>query len=106
MKEHEWVNATYPAPMLSFLQGKANDRKVRLFACACVRRVWELLLDERSRNAVAVAEWFADRLATAAELDKAYHAEGRAAAGLHAAAWPAAQPPQAAFSLARRENPR
>ena len=37
-------------------QRHVDDRTLRLFACKCVREVWHLLTDERSRKAVEVAE--------------------------------------------------
>jgi hypothetical protein len=56
MTEAEWVTSTDPAPMLQFLRGRASDRKLRLFAVACCRRVWHLIIDERSRRAIEAAE--------------------------------------------------
>ena len=66
-----------------------NERTARLFACWCVRQVWHLLIDERSKNAIIIAEKFANGEATKEELAAASAAAGAArAAG--AAAWAAA----------------
>jgi hypothetical protein len=46
--------------MLEFMRGQASDRKMRMFACACCQRVWELIPDEGSRGKVLAAEQFAD----------------------------------------------
>jgi hypothetical protein len=70
MTEQAWETGTFPQSMLSFFSdsGRASDRKFRLFACACCRRIWDLLPDERSRAVVVAAERFADGLATPAQL--------------------------------------
>jgi hypothetical protein len=77
--------------------GQEPDRKaLRLFACWAVRetpitkgrKVWDLLTDERSRNAVIVAERFANGEATSDDLAAARAAAWDAAG---AAAWDAAR---------------
>jgi hypothetical protein len=45
-----------------------DERKVRLFACACCRRVWRLLPNPMHREAVAVNERYADGEADEHEL--------------------------------------
>src|ERR1700731_4531216 len=68
MTEAEWLAGTDPTPMLEYLRGKASDRKLRLFAVACCRRFWNRFHAPSLRNAVEVAERFADGLATVDEM--------------------------------------
>lgn len=41
MTEQEWLTSTDPSAMLTHIQGKVSDRKLRLFACSCCRQVWD-----------------------------------------------------------------
>jgi hypothetical protein len=61
MTEAAWLASTDPRAMLEFLSGKTTDRKLRLFAVACCRRVEHLLPeDSGGRAAIAYAENDAD----------------------------------------------
>lgn len=72
MNEDEWLHGCDPSPMLEFLQEHpVSERRMRLLACACCRLIWDYLPDERSRNAVEVAERFADGEADLRELARA-----------------------------------
>ncbi len=94
MTEAQWLACKEPGRMLWFLLGKpatgwqrlfawldgrraperptrlrgVSDRKLRLYAAACCRSIWELLADGRSRYAVEVGERHADGTADDDEL--------------------------------------
>jgi hypothetical protein len=79
MTEQEWLSCTEPDPIWQFLKGKASARRVRLLAAACCRQFWPVyfrglrriaveVVEGLGREAVAVAERFADGLAPSEEL--------------------------------------
>jgi hypothetical protein len=67
MTEAEWEVCAEPVAMLEQVRRRATDRKLRLFACGCLRRAWHLLTDDHARRAVEVAEAVADSATAAAE---------------------------------------
>jgi hypothetical protein len=69
--EAEWLGCEDWRPMLAFLSGRWTDRKARLYVCAGLRCLWDLLYDDASRQAVEVAERQADGAASAAEIHEA-----------------------------------
>jgi hypothetical protein len=96
MTETKWLTCVDPEPMLDFL-GKANDRKLRLFAVACCRRIVSKLEEHRRRlvggegsveveqvrrearlieRAAKVGERWADGLMKVAELESLYRDAG------------------------------
>jgi hypothetical protein len=71
MDQQQWQTTTDLDAMLKFLrlsQDKETKQQMRLFACACVRRVWPLLFDPASLAAVEVAERYAGGQASADDL--------------------------------------
>jgi hypothetical protein len=85
LAEADWAQSTHPHRLLDYLGDGASARKQRLCACACVRRVWNLLPDERSRVAVEVAESLADGAAGPAERETAWRGAAAALDGLRPA---------------------
>jgi hypothetical protein len=78
MTEQEWLTGESPQKMRGRLEesGGTSERKLRLFAAACCRRVGRWLLDPCQHAAVGVLERYADGLATASELYAAVPAAG------------------------------
>jgi hypothetical protein len=80
MTEQEWQALGTAQEMIGFLlQSEASNRKLRLFACACCRRIWfQFKKTEQCRHGVEVAERYADGQATDRELKRAHEAAVRA----------------------------
>jgi hypothetical protein len=74
VNEAEWLECNHPQKMLEFLRGKASDRKFRLFAVACCRRIWHLLDDERGQHVVEMTEQYEEAAASDEEMDEAAEA--------------------------------
>jgi hypothetical protein len=78
MTEEHWRNCNDPVPLLGFLfslraEGSfpVSDRKLRLFAVACCRRIGYTLMADRLWRVIHVVESAADGLAGAQELHQA-----------------------------------
>jgi hypothetical protein len=78
--EQDWLACTDPAAMLGWLRltPRSDERKLRLFSCACARRVWHLLTREQARAAVEAAERYADGLVGQEELRPGWSAVRKA----------------------------
>ena len=71
MTDAEWRVSVKPLQMLNAVQATASARKLRLFGCACCRRIWLLLTDPRSQAAVEVSERFVEGAAKKDEVTAA-----------------------------------
>ncbi len=67
--EQDWLNAREPDLLLEWLEQKGlrEERKTRLYCCACCRRVWNQL-GASGQHAVEVSELYADGRASDQEL--------------------------------------
>jgi hypothetical protein len=75
MADATWQTSGDPQKMLGWLRElgrvtrtKGGRRKLRLFACACCRRLWDHLPNDACRRAVEINERYADGLADKAEV--------------------------------------
>jgi hypothetical protein len=67
MTEKEWLECSEQAEVLEFLHGRVSDRKLRLYAIACVRTAWTYLSDEAVREAAILLEKLVDSKADEAD---------------------------------------
>lgn len=72
MTRTEWDASTDVATMLDYVDGKVDNRKLTLFSIACLRRIWHLVTDDRSRRLVEATERYADDIGAAHEACEAY----------------------------------
>jgi hypothetical protein len=109
MTEAEWLVCWNPKAMLKAGRRNATFRRTSLFACACARRIWRFLTDDRSRNAVIVAEEFVEGLRSVQELlDAIWDAQSKAEsaenlgedAASYAAFWAGGTRPEAPLECA------
>jgi hypothetical protein len=77
MTEPEWLASAEPWPMLEVLRDKASDRKLRLFGCACCRRILHLLPEQANRDLVAAVEDCPNRSLPDPKLDAAIDASSQ-----------------------------
>lgn len=71
MTQTEWNDCPNPVPMLRLLRDRASEHRLRLFVCACCRRVWKSLPPGEQKMYEAM-EAFADGRASFAALVGAY----------------------------------
>jgi hypothetical protein len=69
MTEAEWLACADPDKPLQYFRDRFLSRPLRLFACACVHRIWQLLADKQFREAIEVAERYADGDTTKKQLE-------------------------------------
>lgn len=90
MTEHAWFTSSNPVLMLAQISGQANRRKLRLFACACCRRVEQLFADSHCQRTLETIETLAQNGKSSEAVIAAVHlaeqAESRAFGTVRAAA--------------------
>jgi hypothetical protein len=77
MDENTWWTGDDLAGMKRLACLSHAERKLRLFGCACCRRMWPLLNRKKLRHAIEVAERFADGLASDEERIRANRSVAR-----------------------------
>src|SRR5688500_2343811 len=69
MTEAEWLSGADVGAVNRLIGLGSTDGRFQLLACACCRHAWHLLTEESSRQAVELAERFADGRETRERVD-------------------------------------
>src|SRR5829696_4447510 len=72
MTEQEWLTGEDPRLMLALIPERENKRKLRLFACACCRQVWNVFVTRFTVRVVEAVEAAADGEVSEAVLSQTY----------------------------------
>ena len=56
MTEQLWLTHWYKPDLLAYLAESRHDRKLRLFACACLRRITRFVNSSQVETAIGSAE--------------------------------------------------
>ena len=106
MDEAHWLSSDDPFIMLGCLRGlrkgaadRRDARRLRLFACACCRRVLTMVSPDVFIDAVQTAEAYADGKGSPEQLD-VYQGQARGASERHLvlSAWPMSGPTWAGYA--------
>ncbi len=81
MTEQQWMECRKPEPMLKYALGKSSDRKLRLYAVACIHQIPLKFADNLLQRAIQVAEQYVDGLATERELHIVHKAHEESMSG-------------------------
>ena len=72
MTEEEWLACAEVDSLLAFLQGRASERKLRLFGCACCWRIAHLFRSSEFIRTIDVTERYANGQATQEEFRRSF----------------------------------
>lgn len=71
MTEADWNTCRDPRRLLQHLSDDARQSDLNLFGCACCRRIWSLMTDERLRRGVEARERYEEKVASKDEMEAA-----------------------------------
>jgi len=72
--EKQWLYSSEPASMLKSFREEPSARKLRLFSCACCRRIWDRIDNSTYRECVEMAESYEDGIVTLSDLIRTFFA--------------------------------